>query len=90
MLTHGATCPHHALAEDLIVPDLRILAKQMGRLELRLKRVENLCHRFTREAPLSGTCGRSDFRADVEIVLIHVDSSVSIFGQKDFYLSLSC
>jgi len=35
--------------KDLLVPDLRVLAKKMGRLHLRLQRVENLCQRFTSE-----------------------------------------
>lgn len=35
--------------KDLLVPDFRVLAKQMGRLDLRLQRVENLCHRFKSE-----------------------------------------
>ncbi|CAK9037003.1 unnamed protein product [Durusdinium trenchii] len=35
--------------KDLLVPDLRVLSKQMGRLDLRLHRVELLCDRFNSE-----------------------------------------
>eukprot|EP00913_Durusdinium_trenchii_P007022 g6605.t2 len=38
-----------AVVKDLLVPDLRVLSKQMGRLDLRLHRVELLCDRFNSE-----------------------------------------
>jgi len=35
--------------KDLLIPDLRVLSKQMARFDLRLRRIENLCRRFESE-----------------------------------------